>query len=423
LNEAQNQILERLEQTSANVYVSGEAGTGKSLLLREFVASTRKTVAVCAPTGLAATNVDGVTIHSLFRLPVDTTMIGFAPQAEPDVDRVLASLDAVVIDEASMVRADMLDAIDARLRVACESSEPFGGVQMLMFGDVMQLPPVVTPDAREALGREYPRSPFFFDAHVAASASFTTCELTEVMRQRDPTLIAALSAARIGRISTDQLALLNANVRPDQEHPPRPVLATRNDVVDKHNERGLASLEGKAKSFLREWRAAEDAEAPRDAPCERLIRIKPGCPVLFTRNDPELGVSNGTSGVVTAVDDDVVTVEVDGVELEVEPALWPVRRYSLDATSGRVKLVEVGAFLQLPLRLGFALTIHRAQGQTYEQATIDFSAGSPFVDGHGYVAVSRVRSLEGLTLTRPLRAGDFRASRGALAFIAATRGS
>jgi hypothetical protein len=421
VNEAQAQICEQLESSDGHAFVCGEAGTGKSLLLKEFVAATRKSVAVCAPTGLAATNVDGVTAHSLFRLPVDTTMVGFSPHPEPDIDRVLASLDAVVIDEASMVRADMLDAIDARLRVACESSEPFGGVQLMLFGDLMQLPPVVTRDAKDALAREYQRSSFFFDAHVAESAKLRTFELTEVMRQSDPAFIAALSAARVGQITADQLTLLNSRVFSELEDPPRPVLATRNDVVDGHNERGLASLPGKAKPYLREWRAVDDAKAPEDAPCERLVRMKPGCPVLFTRNDAELGVSNGTRATVTEVDDDLVTVECGGEELEVEPVAWPVRRYTVDAADGRVKLEEVGSFLQIPLRLGFALTVHRAQGQTYDQATVDFASGPPFVDGHGYVAVSRVRSLEGLTLTRPLRAGDFRASRAAIAFIAATQ--
>jgi ATP-dependent exoDNAse (exonuclease V) alpha subunit len=421
VNEQQEQIVDLLEATSGNYFITGEAGTGKSVVLREFVAETRKEVAVCAPTGLAAANVGGVTIHSLFRLPVDTTLVGYEPFENPDVDRLLASLDAVVIDEASMVRADMLDAIDARLRLACESSEPFGGVQLILFGDLMQLPPVITPQARDALKAEYPQSAFFFDAHVAESAGFETWELVEVMRQTDPEFIAALRGARVGRVGPRELAVLNRNVRPGLAEPPTPVLATKNVTVDEHNERGLAALPGKEFVFVREWRGNDGAEAPEEAPCERRIRLKVGCPVLFTRNNPEMGVSNGTAGVVTDLNADEVTVDVDGDEIVVDQEEWQIKEYVVDGSNGHIQLVELGAFLQLPLRLGFALTVHRAQGQTYDQATVDFAAGSPFVDGHGYVAVSRVRSLDGLTLTRPLQRGDFRASQAALRFLGATR--
>jgi ATP-dependent exoDNAse (exonuclease V) alpha subunit len=420
--DAQLEILETLENTDANYFLSGQAGTGKSLVLREFVERTEKEVVVCAPTGLAAAHVDGVTIHSLFHLPVLDHFIDWQPMPHDETDKVLARVDAVVIDEASMVRADMLDAIDKRLQLAREESRPFGDTQIIMIGDLLQLPPVVTPDSRGPLQARYPGE-YFYNADVCQVSEFTTIALTEVIRQSDPEFIAALKRARIGKIHPQDLALLNARVLGDDvaiEDLPTPVLATRNVTVNEHNERGLEALPGRPRTYYREWRGKDGAAAPADAPCERRIELKPGCPVLFVRNDVELGVNNGTTGVVVSVDEDEVSVETKFGELEVEPIKWPVHEYVFDEKSGGIELVELGEFLQLPLRLGFAMTVHRAQGQTYDQATVDFGEGRPFAPGQGYVAVSRVRSLEGLTLTKPLIASDFRASERTLEFLHAS---
>lgn len=416
---AQAEILETLESSNANFFLSGQAGTGKSLVLREFVKNTKKKVVVCAPTGLAAAHVDGVTIHSLFRLPLLEHFIDWSPMPHAETDKVLARVDAIVVDEASMVRADMLDAMDRRLQLAREESRPFGDTQLIMIGDLLQLPPVVTPDARGAIQQRYP-SEYFFDAEVCRSSEFTTIALTEVIRQSDPELIGALKRARIGEIHPQDLALLNSRVAPAEvssDDVPTPVLATKNVTVKEHNDRGLAALPGRPRTYFREWRGKDDASAPTDAPCEQRIELKRGCPVLFVRNDPELGVNNGTTGVVVAVKEDEVVVETKHGELEVEAVKWPVHEYVFDEKSGGIELRELGEFLQLPLRLGFALTVHRAQGQTYDQATVDFGEGRPFASGQGYVAVSRVRSLEGLTLTEPLMASDFRASGRALGFL------
>lgn len=420
LSAKQAEIVETLESSNANFFLSGQAGTGKSLVLREFVSQTSKNVVVCAPTGLAAALVDGVTIHSLFHLPVEDHFIGYEPAEHAETDKVLARVDAIVIDEASMVRADMLDAIDARLRLAREEpSRPFGDTQLILIGDLLQLPPVVTPTSRGPIGEHY-AGEFFFDADVAQAADFQTIALTEVMRQSDPELIGALKRARIGEIRAEDLELFNRRkVDLGGGDPPTPVLATKNVTVKEHNDRGLAALPGKAKKYIREWRTKEGAKAPKDAPCEQVIELKPGCPVLFVRNDPELGVNNGTTGVVTKVAADEVTVETKDGELEVGQIKWPVREYGV-ASSGDIELRELGEFLQIPLRLGFAMTIHRAQGQTYDQATVDFSDGRPFASGQGYVAISRVRTLDGLTLTEPLRASDFRASSRVLAFLHAS---
>lgn len=423
---AQTEVLEILEDSSANFFLSGQAGTGKSLVLREFVEHTAKKVVVCAPTGLAAATVDGVTIHSLFHLPVEEHFIGYAPTPHAETDKVLSRVDAVVIDEASMVRADMLDAIDLRLRLAREEpSRPFGDTQLILIGDLLQLPPVVTAASRGPIGERY-ASEYFFDADVAEAAGFTTLALTEVIRQSDPELIAALGRARAGEIRPADLALLNRRVvaraatgGAAHDDPPTPVLATKNSTVKEHNDRGLAALPGEARTYTREWNGKDGAKAPREAPCERQIELKAGCPVLFMRNDPELGVSNGTTGTVTAVLEDEVTVETKFGSLDVEPIKWPIREY-VASGSGEVELREIGEFLQLPLRLGFALTIHRAQGQTYDQATVDYADGRPFAPGQGYVAVSRLRELGGLTLTCPLKASDFRASSRVLDFLRAS---
>lgn len=421
LTEAQTQILETLEQTAGNYFLSGQAGTGKSLVLREFVENTDKEVVVCAPTGLAAAHVDGVTIHSLFHLPVVEHFIDWNPMPHKETDDVLARVDAIVIDEASMVRADMLDAIDRRLQMAREESRPFGDTQIIMIGDLLQLPPVVTPESRGPIQQRY-ASEYFFEADVCQATEFTTIALTEVIRQSDPEFIGALKRARIGQIGAQDLELMNQRVvgSVPVTEAPTPVLATKNVTVNAHNERGLESLPGKPRTYYREWRGKDGAKAPEDAPCDRRIELKPGCPVLFVRNDPELGVNNGTTGVVTEVNADEVVVKTKHGELEVEPIKWPVQEYVVNEKSGAVELRELGEFLQLPLRLGFAMTVHRAQGQTYDQATVDFAEGRPFASGQGYVAVSRVRSLEGLSLTKPLVASDFRASERCLGFLHAS---
>lgn len=420
MNDSQSAVVAELDQSTDNLFVSGEAGTGKSVVLRDFVSTTSKRVVVCAPTGLAANHVDGVTIHSLFRLPLNEHFIDYSPNPNPDADKVLAGADTVVIDEASMVRADMLDAIDSRLRLAREDARPFGGAQMILFGDLLQLPPVTNSKIMNLLGKKY-ESEFFFDAKASKATEFVSIELTEILRQQEPDLVAALQRTRIGKVQSADLELLNTRVAEPSQKLPSPVLATKNVVVDGHNERGLKVLPGDAVKFRREWQPRDGQKTPKDAPCERQIELKPGCPVLFTRNDAELGVSNGMSGIVTELDSESATVQCGNRFIEVEPVSWPVKEYVHDGLSGSVRLVEQGEFLQLPLRLGFAMTIHRSQGQTYDRATIDFSQGRPFVPGQGYVAISRIRQLDGLTLTSALRTTDFKCSQRALAFLRDSR--
>lgn len=424
INESQQAALDQLLASDANLFICGQAGTGKSYVLSAFIEQSDKEVVVCAPTGLAATHVDGVTIHSLFRLPIDTDFLDYSPTPHEETDKVLARVDTVVIDEASMVRADMLDAIDARLRLAREDSSPFGGAQLILFGDLLQLPPIVVRENEQRLRERY-ASEFFFDSDVAQNTNFTTIELTRIMRQQERDFARSLAYARVGRAGDAELALINSRVAPNGETTetidlPKPILATRNDVVKRHNDDGLDALPGKPFAYVREWRGRDGHAAPKDAPCEHRIVLKVGCPVLFTRNDPELGVSNGTAGVVKELDPDFAVIDVAGEEIEVEQQPFAIKEYVFDEAIGAVALVERGEFLQLPLRLGFAMTIHRAQGQTYDAATVDLASGNPFVDGHTYVAVSRVRTLEGLTLTRALRPGDFRCSARARSFLAAT---
>ncbi|MBI4896748.1 MAG: AAA family ATPase [Actinobacteria bacterium] len=416
MSESQAAVVAKLNQTTDNVFVSGEAGTGKSVVLRDFVNTTSKKVVVCAPTGLAANHVDGVTIHSLFRLPLNDHFIDYSPNPDPEADKVLAGADTVVIDEASMVRADMLDAIDSRLRLAREDARPFGGAQMILFGDLLQLPPVTNGNNMNLLRKKY-ESEFFFDAEASKAAEFVSVELTEILRQQEPDLVAALRRTRVGKIQRADLDLLNTRVAAPTQMLPSPVLATKNTVVNGHNERGLEALPGAPVKFIREWQPRDGLKAPQEAPCESQIVLKVGCPVLFTRNDSELGISNGMSGIVSKLDAESATVQCGRQLIEVEPVSWPVKEYVHDSTSGRVRLVEQGEFIQLPLRLGFAMTIHRSQGQTYDRATIDFSQGRPFAAGQGYVAISRVRQLEGLTLTCALQTTDFKCSRRALAFL------
>lgn len=419
MNNSQKEVLDAILSSRDHTFVSGEAGTGKSVVLREFVNRTQEKVVVCAPTGLAATHVNGVTIHSLLRFPVLDDYLDFHPTPAEDADKVLAAIDAVVIDEASMVRCDMFDAIDAKLRLARESDEPFGGARVVLFGDLLQLPPVANGTVKKSLDSHYD-GVYFFDSRVGSSIDFVSFELTEVMRQQDPKFVGALKRARIGMITDEDLKVINTRVVHGAHDPPTPIIALTNEVVNNQNRRGLARLDGQSRKYVCEWRAEGSAKRPEVKPCEGEIELKVGCPVLFTRNDEELGVSNGTRGTVTHLDQSSVKVRCGSREIKVGQSEWPVYEYAFDPDADRVKKREIGQFLQLPMRLGFAMTVHKSQGQTYDKLTVDFANSRPFSPGQGYVAISRVRGLDGLTLTRKLRRTDFKHSTRAADFLART---
>lgn len=402
LSDEQQRVFDRIEHTKEHVFVTGRAGTGKSTLLNYLAWHTSKQIAICAPTGVAALNVGGQTIHSLFRL--STGVIADHPLHQTaDLKKLLNAIDTLVIDEVSMVNADLMDAIDRSLRQArSRRHEPFGGAQLIMFGDPYQLPPVPPkdPDERAYFADTY-RSPWFFDAHVWAGAELAIIELAEIHRQDDERFKMLLNGVRHGVVTAEMAAQLNeAGARPA---PASGVitLATTNAIVNRINSEHLAALGGEPLRAVAEINGEFGASA---LPADETLELKVGAQVMFLRNDSEQRWVNGTLGTVAKIDG-TVWVDVDGESFEVDPVVWERYRYRYDPETKTLTKDVVAEFEQFPLRLAWAVTIHKSQGQTYDAAIIDLG-NRAFTAGQTYVALSRVTSLEGLYLSRPLQPGD-----------------
>ncbi len=424
LNSQQREILQGMENTLDHLFVTGRAGTGKTTLLHEFVATTAKSVAVCAPTGVAALAIGGQTIHSLLRLPlgiIGDRELGFIPKESL---AVLANLDALVIDEVSMVSADVLDAIDRRLRQAKRRrNSPFGGIQMIMFGDPYQLSPVVSGQAEKAYFHDHYRSPWFFDAKVWSETEMTTFELDTIHRQADGEFRSVLNALREGRMDPEMGRMLNERGMRVPEDPELITLTTTNASVTKINSIALERLEGKAKIAHADIEG--DFGSTSAYPADEQLVLKPGARVMFLRNDtagpdgPRF--VNGTIGTVTKITD-TVTVDVDGEGVLVEPVTWEKIRYEYSPATKTISHDVVAEFTQFPLRLAWAVTIHKAQGKTLDAAVIDLGQRA-FAPGQTYVAFSRLTSLDGLYLKRPLSPSDIIVDQDVLRFMSNPHGS
>jgi hypothetical protein len=361
---------------------------------------------------VAALNVGGQTIHSLFKLP-----IGVIADRDLDDDRdlrkLLGAIDTVVIDEVSMVNADLLDAVDRRLRWARQRNEPFGGVQIVLFGDPFQLAPVPGDGDERAYFADNYRSMWFFDAKVWEQTELSVLELRQIHRQQDDGFKAMLNAVRAGRVTAEIAGMLNgAGARPVPSEPPI-TLATRNDSVTRINARALAALPGKTSTARAEINGDFGGRA---FPAEESLELKPGAHVMFLRNDPDQRWVNGTVGVVRRVRNPVVVVEVDGEEHEVGPAVWERQRYSYSAATKKLTREVVAEFTQFPLRLAWAVTIHKSQGKTYDAAVVDLGT-RVFSAGQTYVALSRLTALDGLYLTRPLVPRDIIVDKDVIRFM------
>ncbi|MFS0734665.1 AAA family ATPase [Microbacterium sp. 1P10UB] len=443
LSAEQEALFRLIEDTREHVFVTGRAGTGKSTLLQHLAWNTSKQIAVCAPTGVAALNVEGQTIHSLFRLPIGLIAGGELDQSDA-TRKILNAIDTLVIDEISMVNADLMDGIDRALRQARgRRAEPFGGVQIVMFGDPYQLAPVPPRGDEMRYIRDHYRSFWFFDAKVWAGevaadglvdlgrhgAQLHIRELVDIHRQSDPRFKAMLNAVRYGRVTADIAQVLNDT---GARRPPEPVegetpiitLATRNDIVTSINRRHLEALPGRAQTATAEI-SGDFGRGDAAYPADLDLQLKVGAQVMFLRNDasnfgePPRWV-NGTIGTVTRIAGGTVRVEVDGETHEVEPAVWERFRYAYDATSKSLSRDIVAEFTQFPLRLAWAVTIHKSQGKTYERAVVDLGSGA-FAPGQTYVALSRLTSLDGLYLSRPLRPSDIRVDPDVQRFMAGVR--
>ena len=404
-----------VERTGVNVFLTGKAGTGKTTFLRRLRERSPKRMVVVAPTGVAAINAGGVTIHSFFQFPLAPYIPGGAFRAKDEKYRfskekknIIRTLDLLVIDEISMVRADLLDQIDAVLRLHRDRHRPFGGVQLLMIGDLSQLAPVVK-ESEWALLREYYRTPYFFGSLALQQTQHVTIELSHVYRQTDRTFINILNEVRENRLTPASLARLNERVvfSESEESVDGVIrLTTHNATANRYNEERMDALKGIRFSF----KAKVIGNFPESSyPAEETLVLKEGCQVMFLKNDSQDSrYYNGKLGVVTSVDASKICVR--GIEddniVEVEPEVWTNARYVIDKETKEIREEIEGEFRQYPLRLAWAITIHKSQGLTFDRAVLDVNAA--FAAGQVYVALSRCRSLEGLVLTAPLNTASVR---------------
>ena len=413
--------LNLVKYTRQSVFLTGKAGTGKSTFLRYVCSQTKKQHVVLAPTGIAAINAGGSTLHSFFKLPFHP-LLPDDPNLSPAGNRIfdffkynkqqrrlLERLELIVIDEISMVRADIIDAVDRILRVYSHNMrEPFGGKQLLLVGDVFQLEPVVKSDEREILERCYP-NPYFFSARVFAEVDLVSIELQKVYRQTDARFVDVLDHIRANTLSANDLQQLNARYdgTPDEDegNDMRITLATRRDNVDYINERRLAALPGTPTTFLGQIRGDFPANS---LPTPLELVLKPGAQVIFIKNDYERRWVNGTIGVVEGFDEEAETLYVttdDGRHCDVKPESWSNIRYTYNEEKKEVEEEELGTFTQFPVRLAWAITVHKSQGLTFSHVTIDLTGGV-FAGGQTYVALSRCTSLEGIRLRKPISRSD-----------------
>ncbi|MBI4826219.1 MAG: AAA family ATPase [Nitrospirae bacterium] len=408
--------LRIIEDSDMNVFITGRAGTGKSTLLQYFRESTKKNIAVLAPTGVAAVNVKGQTIHSFFNFRIDVTP-DTAGRIKPRDKEIYKKLDVIVIDEISMVRADLLDCVDIFLRKhGRKKSLPFGGIQMIFIGDLYQLPPVVTSRER-ALFTDYYKSPYFFSARVfdddlfskmsAKSAPFEMnfIELEKVYRQKDQKFLDILNSIRNDTVTDDDIAEINKRYDPGFAEPPGDFyiyLTTTNALAEKINMIKLAALKGKELNY--KGIVNGDFEG-RTLPTALDLTIKEGSQVMLLNNDSLGRWINGSIGRIVQVEEvgdaaDVMWVELsDGEVVDVTPYKWEMYEFSYDKKTSRILSENIGSFTQYPLRLAWAVTIHKCQGMTFDKVIIDVGSGT-FSHGQLYVALSRCTTFNGLVLKR-----------------------
>ena len=394
-----------LKEGDGHLFVTGRAGTGKSTLLTCLKDIIADEMVVLAPTGLAAVNVGGQTIHSFFGLP--PRLIRKDDIRKSRNARIMRGLKLLVIDEVSMVRSDIMWAIDQSLRLnRGRAREPFGGVRLAMFGDLHQLPPVIDEGEVAAHLETEHGGPFFFDVGALREGHGTALiELNQVFRQKDEALIGVLNKVRDGDAGEDDLAVLNERVHPIRtlsEGEPYVILVPTNAAARRINAAYLEALTGRPETY----QAGVTGEFNESAqPTDATLVLKPGAKVMMLRNDPDRRWVNGTIARISRLESDKVWVEVDGEEHEVERVSWENRRYAFDNAAETIVETVAGTFKQFPLRLAWALTIHKSQGLTLDKVYIDLGRGT-FAHGQAYVALSRCRTLEGLALARALRPSD-----------------
>ena len=412
--------MQLIQYTRQSVFLTGKAGTGKSTFLRYVCGITKKKHVVLAPTGIAAINAGGSTLHSFFKLPFYPLLpdnANFSLQQRRIHEffkytkahrKLIEELELIIIDEISMVRADIIDAVDRILRVYSRNlREPFGGKQVLLVGDVFQLEPVVKGDEREILNRFYP-SPYFFSAKVFSQIDLVSIELQKVYRQTDTAFINVLDHIRNDTVNSSDLQLLNTRYGAEVKQSEADMcitLATRRDNVDYINDKKLAELPGEPVSFFGEIRG----DFPESSlPTSQELTLKPGAQIIFIKNDFDRRWVNGTIGVISGFDPIEETIYIitdDGKEVDVKRESWRNIRYKYNEEKKQIEEEELGTFTQYPIRLAWAVTVHKSQGLTFSRVVIDFTGGGS-AGGQTYVALSRCTSLEGIELKKPISRAD-----------------
>jgi len=398
-----------MNNTGKNVFITGKAGTGKSTLLAYFRANTKKKVVVLAPTGVAAVNVQGETIHSFFGFKPDVTLEKIRKLSTKKA-KIYRKLDAIIIDEISMVRADLLDCVDRFLRLnGKHPGHPFGGIQMIFIGDLYQLPPVVTGKEKDVFKFQY-QNAYFFASNVFNEFSMEFVELDKIYRQKDEVFINLLNSIRNNTITEKGLEMLNARVGAHLSkggNSGRTVhLTTLNKLADEENKKRLSEL----KTEIHTYRAQILGNFDRKSyPTEEELRVGTGAQVMLLNNDSRGRWVNGTIGEIANIkhtekkDADIISVKLsDGSIVDITPYTWEIFHFTFNENTNGIETETVGSFTQYPLRLAWAITIHKSQGKTFSRVIIDLSRGA-FAHGQVYVALSRCTSLEGITLTKPVK--------------------
>ena len=411
INDDFKKAIDLLENSNKTLFITGKAGTGKSTLLTYFRTNSTKNVIVLAPTGVSAINVKGQTIHSFFRFKASSSLQEINSKKSPDKKllSILKATDTIIIDEISMVRADLLDMVDAKLRKTLNENLPFGGLQMVFIGDLYQLPPVVSGKAEREFFSTFYESSYFFDAKIFKQLDLEIIELEKIYRQKDSDFIEILNKIRNNSIEDYDLEKLNERFLYGFENYDEDkffiTLTTTNAVADNLNDQKLRQLEGEIHSFYAEISGKFEKN---QLPTSEILKLKIGSQVMMLNNDSMGRWVNGSVGkIIDVFYDEEIESQVleiilqDNTTVFVEPHNWELFNYTYNKKEGKLDMERLGSFKQFPLRLAWAITIHKSQGKTFENVIVDIGSGA-FAQGQVYVAISRSTSLEGLILKRPI---------------------